>query len=1169
MSSPPFKVKAVFEYASGHDDDLNFPNGQIITVTEEEDADWYIGEYTDAQGERQTGLFPRNFVERYEPEVPSRPTRASRPKSSIQSPPTKPAEFGVQDESTAVPLPAPAQPKLTPAPAAAPAPAPAPAPATASSLEPVAPEEPAQSEREEPRAPLVSSDTPPKPKPAGGKGPPPPVAGKSNAFKDRIAAFNKQDTPVLPFKPGSSPANYAIKKPFVAPPPSRNAYVPPPPKPEPIHKIYRRDEDPEIAERIAEDQAAAESAGLTANPEPVSKDADVGEEDAPKPQSLKDRIALLQKQQAEQAQRRAADAASKEKPKRPAKKRTESSEQVPTEDAALDEPERALPIRGSQDSTDQARHAANRVLSPPVPMPLTREPDIMSDGNEADMSAAGETTEANEDTSDQEEPESQRSIPEPIRAHRAPSAPAQEPDVGEEEDTTEGQSEEDEMDAETRRRLELRERMAKISGGMGMAGMFGPQPGMAIAPPAKKASKSRERRQSQDDAASPPSRPMIPVPGMMPPVARPHAQESELAPGTGDDLNRSLIEEDEPQEMSDADDDVKPPPLPPAKESRSSLDGRGLPPPVPGERPVPAPPPPSSRPMAPAPPSRPPQSPGVSDEQLRRRRSSIETPRAVPPPIPSTRASVDSSRSPKFGNESEASMSGGIDTRPGRAAPPPLPPMPPVGSPPMQSRAPPPPPPMTTTHYVEEPDEGESEYEGDYDTDIASSEKHKAALKTHARQPSLDESTTAEDTPIHQSPPPLPPMSTQSAHRTVPPPPPLSAPKGRTSTEIPRAAPPPVPPSRPPPADEEVDDGFDNYKRYQESSRTAPPPPPPAAAPVPIPQSDPIQDSSDDLYQVPTKKSIDVPRTAPPPPMEPSPRIPDMPRGGARQSMEANRNLSRKSLDASRPSIEGYMASDVDLAENSQWWAQPNAPPPVFQNRNDVLFEVEESSSSKRGGKTTISKDVYALFMDYSQTIITARFDKADPADTTLEQRHEPPPPRMRQDQLESAWQSYGAKIAEQATSLASSKKDMGTVGDGSPFALALEVIRGLPSALLPVGTRAYGAPVYANIGNASVQQFDEIRPGDLISFRNAKLQGKHGGLHQKYSVDVGVSSNGHVAVVVEWDGTKKKVRALEQVRDDKGRVKVRIESYRLGDLKSGEVRVWRVVGRDWVGWDK
>jgi hypothetical protein len=23
-----------------------------------------------------------------------------------------------------------------------------------------------------------------------------------------------------------------------------------------------------------------------------------------------------------------------------------------------------------------------------------------------------------------------------------------------------------------------------------------------------------------------------------------------------------------------------------------------------------------------------------------------------------------------------------------------------------------------------------------------------------------------------------------------------------------------------------------------------------------------------------------------------------------------------------------------------------------------------------------------------------------------------------------------------------------------------------------------------------------------------------------------------------------------------------------LGDLKSGEVRVWRVVGREWVGWE-
>src|SRR5947207_4344593 len=80
MSTLPFKVKAVYEYTSAHDDDLNFSNGQIITVTEEEDADWYYGEYVDGSGEKQEGLFPKNFVEKYEPAPPPRPIRTGRQK---------------------------------------------------------------------------------------------------------------------------------------------------------------------------------------------------------------------------------------------------------------------------------------------------------------------------------------------------------------------------------------------------------------------------------------------------------------------------------------------------------------------------------------------------------------------------------------------------------------------------------------------------------------------------------------------------------------------------------------------------------------------------------------------------------------------------------------------------------------------------------------------------------------------------------------------------------------------------------------------------------------------------------------------------------------------------------------------------------------------------------
>jgi hypothetical protein len=106
---------------------------------------------------------------------------------------------------------------------------------------------------------------------------------------------------------------------------------------------------------------------------------------------------------------------------------------------------------------------------------------------------------------------------------------------------------------------------------------------------------------------------------------------------------------------------------------------------------------------------------------------------------------------------------------------------------------------------------------------------------------------------------------------------------------------------------------------------------------------------------------------------------------------------------------------------------------------------------------------------------------------------------------------------------------------------------------------------VYGNLANASTTQNDEIRPGDIITFRNAKFQGKHGAMHAKYSMEVGGGGIGHVGIVAEWDGTKKKVRAWEQGREKK---KVGLESFKLDDLRSGEVKIWRVMERSWVGWE-
>ena len=257
----------------------------------------------------------------------------------------------------------------------------------------------------------------------------------------------------------------------------------------------------------------------------------------------------------------------------------------------------------------------------------------------------------------------------------------------------------------------------------------------------------------------------------------------------------------------------------------------------------------------------------------------------------------------------------------------------------------------------------------------------------------------------------------------------------------------------------------------------------------------------------------------------------------------------------------GQIARDVDLAEASVWWAQPNTVPPTLQGRSDILIESEESTAMKRGGRSTTSRDIYVLFQDYSQTIITAQFDTRDPShEAHLEQRHEAPPAKLRQDQLEDFWAKHGEKIAAAASS-----KQGQSIGDGAPQTLVLELLQAAGSdVILPVGT-TYGALVYANMANSSVSQYDEIRAGDIVTFRNAKFKGKYGSLHAKYSQDVGKPD--HVAVVLEWDGTKKKIRALEQGREKEGK-KAKVESFRVGDLAGGEIRVWRVVGRNYVGWD-
>ncbi|KAK5138167.1 hypothetical protein LTR08_004862 [Meristemomyces frigidus] len=1211
MAAPPFKVRAVYDYSSEHADDLKFPNGQIIQVTEFEGDDWYAGHYTDASGRQQEGIFPMNFVEKYEPEVPTRPTRAARPKSVFVAPKPAPAPAQREEEDPEEEaMPSPVAPKPQPPPVQIPA-------ASSKAENPRSP----QSSTSQ-KTPITRSEPPAAPKPAPvepvsqastpSRAGPPPIAPKSNAFKDRIAAFNKaEQPPVAQIQPGKlAPRHdYTIKKPFVAQPPIRNAYIPPAAKVEPVHKPYMREEDPEIKQKQDEDRAAAEAAGLTGNPPAPQTQEE--EEDAPKPMlSLKERMAMLRREQ-EAQQARHADATPYREKKAPPKQPSGSSERavVPEgEDEGVERVRSPAVERQSLDMPRERPRVSSGQRQPLPPVSAAPEHEILG-GEEADHTSVGEAATEDRAGAVARDESDERSA----QAVRAPADSAQEPDVGEEGNETEAGEEEEELDEEEQRKQRLRERMAKLSGGQG-AGPFNPFGAPPpTAAPAKKRTTKDTAAADERGISSPLQQQMVAVPGMGG-MSMPRMQSPE--PDATHQVIRRETAPEQDTEVDEESEELLPPPR------RSTAEDRGAPPPVLKERPVPQPPtqpravppppaptpsesmrptprppPTESRPLPPPPPPATPMSPGPGSESddemsVHAKRSSnetsgVETPlpvRTGAPPVPTSRdvpprppqsPLTNNKRVSYFNSEPSSATS---DRRASRV-PPPIPGV--SGSPVTSPRPPPPPPPTaappsrqnTDLQVPVDTERGESDYEGDYDTDIASSAKHKDALKAHNRVPSLDDSTTADEL--------TPP---QSAPRAVPPPPPSAMPMTRQSIDAPRAPPPVPPPTR----EETVEDNYDPY-RYPEASR--PPPPVPSGATIPafpIPLlSEPRTEGADDSSADEVPGGAALPRKstdrAPPQPLQAAPqeRAPPMPpiatsqlppppaRSATRQSLDVAKSpaVGRASMDQQgRPNADqlGQIAQDVDLSHGTQWWTASQPLPPALQKRNgiDLLSESEESQKAKRGGRTTISKDIYVLYMDYSQTIITAQYDSRDPTDVILEQRHEPPPPRLRQDQLESYWQRFGIKIAAAANSVGNSKKDA-VVGDGSSYSLPLELIKTQSEALLPVGTRAYGALVYANLANASTQQFDEIRPGDILTARNAKFEGHHGTMRQKYKQDYGPS---HVAVVDEWDGTRRAVRAWEQGREKKE--KVRSEKFRLGDLRSGEVRVWRVVGRDWVGWD-
>ncbi|KAF8547171.1 hypothetical protein OG21DRAFT_958184 [Imleria badia] len=174
---------------------------------------------------------------------------------------------------------------------------------------------------------------------------------------------------------------------------------------------------------------------------------------------------------------------------------------------------------------------------------------------------------------------------------------------------------------------------------------------------------------------------------------------------------------------------------------------------------------------------------------------------------------------------------------------------------------------------------------------------------------------------------------------------------------------------------------------------------------------------------------------------------------------------------------------------------------------------------------------------------------------------------QLTTDELITIWGKTGVRVVEAATALFEKSK-RALVGDGSHAGFVRAVLAQVPGVMYPGAGAApilssdddWGYVVYAQTGSAVQRRVSDILPGDVIAFSDAKLKG-HKGLHA-YTQTAGAGERGGgplVGIVSEFEGKKSKVRVW-QANQHVGQQTVENVSYRLEDLKSGQVKVYRVL---------
>ncbi|CAX45008.1 conserved hypothetical protein [Candida dubliniensis CD36] len=319
------------------------------------------------------------------------------------------------------------------------------------------------------------------------------------------------------------------------------------------------------------------------------------------------------------------------------------------------------------------------------------------------------------------------------------------------------------------------------------------------------------------------------------------------------------------------------------------------------------------------------------------------------------------------------------------------------------------------------------------------------------------------------------------------------------------------------------------------------------------------QSGSRPAATVPPIPSTAVPNSRPPPPPpipvgEPPKRAAtDFP-SLAGSNDEEHVSTTRKSLDSTisrSKSLRRHSTVASQFSSNfamNGWWLEDELPDELAsQLGSDVIYEVDSNVLTKRGGKTVEYKDYYILWYDLSQLVIEIAYDVNDAENSArlINQYVKPTPPL-------ATGQTF--PILDQATQLLGDRLDHDFV----------RYLFELNSDILPIiGNKSFGVTVYKVVRTPSVNnstKLGEVLPGDILYIRGGSFS--HKGLIGHKSTNLG-EGEPYTAVIYEFDPVKEKFKLIEQ--DQSGHI---IKgSYKISDMSSGRLRVFRPVGRQFVGW--